>query len=269
MFWLVMQISSTLRAVASGIGSGAEQAAASASQVSSASESLAQGSSEQAASLEETSASSEEIKSMSRKNAEHMQSATALVAQSQAKLALTKQSMGEMVDAMNDINAQSGKIGKIIQAIDGIAFQTNLLALNAAVEAARAGEAGMGFAVVADEVRNLARRSAEAAKDTAGLIEESSAKSDYGMKKVDQVAAAMTEITEQMDKVKALVDEVDLGNQKQAHGIEQIDMAITQMEQVTQASAASSEQSSAAAKELDSQAVRLKQIVTQLTVMVG
>ena len=139
---------------------------------------------------------------------------------------------------MGDIKASSDKVAKIIKVIDEIAFQTNILALNAAVEAARAGEAGMGFAVVADEVRNLAQRCAQAAKDTAALIEESIVKSNDGKTKVDQVAVAIRAITEESAKVKTLVDEVSLGSQEQTRGIEQVAKALTQMEQVTQQSAA-------------------------------
>src|SRR5437764_246962 len=142
-------------------------------------------------------------------------------------------------------------------------------ALNAAVEAARAGEAGMGFAVVADEVRNLAQRCAQAAKDTAGLIEESIAKSNDGKTKVDQVAVAIRFITEESARVKTLVDEVSLGSLEQTRGIEQIAKALTQMEQVTQQSAANAEESAAAAEELTAQASTLMEVVHQLSAMVG
>ena len=233
---MIHSVAKTLTRSVSELKEGAEQVASAASQVSSSSQSLAQGSSEQAASLEETSASSEEINSMARKNTENARSAADLVTQSQQKFVETNQSLQEMVAAMSEINTHSGKISKIIKVIDEIAFQTNILALNAAVEAARAGEAGMGFAVVADEVRNLAQRCAQAAKDTAALIEESIAKSNDGKRKVDQVAAAIREITDESIKIKTLVDEVNLGSQEQARGIEQIGKAITQMEQVTQKS---------------------------------
>jgi methyl-accepting chemotaxis protein/methyl-accepting chemotaxis protein-1 (serine sensor receptor) len=174
-----------------------------------------------------------------------------------------------MVVAMNGIGDSSNKIAKIIKVIDEIAFQTNILALNAAVEAARAGEAGMGFAVVADEVRNLAQRCAQAAKDTAALIEESIAKSNDGKTKVDQVAVAIRTITEESAKVKTLVDEVNLGSQEQARGIEQIGKAIAQMEQVTQKNAANAEESAAAAEELNAQSETLKDVVERLTAMLG
>ncbi len=177
------------------LGEGAGQVASAAGQISSSSQSLAQGASQQAASLEETSASSEEINSMARKNAENSQSANGLVTQSQQKFHETNQSLESMVVAMGDIKDSSDKVAKIIKVIDEIAFQTNILALNAAVEAARAGEAGMGFAVVADEVRNLAQRCAQAARDTAALIEESIVKSNDGKVKVDQVAVAIRAIS--------------------------------------------------------------------------
>jgi methyl-accepting chemotaxis protein len=267
--FIVRQINHGLRQTVAQLSEGAEQTASAASQVSSSSQSLAQGSSEQAASLEETSASSEEINSMARKNTENSRSAADLVTQSQEKFTETNQSLEQMVTAMGEIKASSDKISKIIKTIDEIAFQTNILALNAAVEAARAGEAGMGFAVVADEVRNLAQRCAQAAKDTADLIEESIAKSNDGTIKVDQVAVAIRTISEESHKVKMLVDEVNLGSQEQARGIDQIGKALTQMEQVTQGTAANAEESAAAAEELNAQSETLKDVVQRLAAMVG
>lgn len=268
-FFVIGQINRALRQAVAELAEGAEQTASAASQVSSSSQWLAQGSSEQAASLEETSASTEEINSMARKNTENSRNATDLVTQSQQKFAQTNQSLEQTVVAMGEINAQSGKISKIIKVIDEIAFQTNILALNAAVEAARAGEAGMGFAVVADEVRNLAQRCAQAAKDTTSLIEESITKSNDGKTKVDQVATAIRAITEESARIKTLVDEVNLSSQEQARGIEQIGKAITQMEQVTQKTAANAEESAAAAEELTAQSETLKDVVERLTAMVG
>jgi len=267
--FVVRQINVSLRRAISDLSEGAGQVASAAGQISSSSQSLAQGSSEQAASLEETSSSSEEINSMARKNAENSQTAHSLVMQSQQRVEETNHSLESMVTAMADIKNSSDKVSKIIKVIDEIAFQTNILALNAAVEAARAGEAGMGFAVVADEVRNLAQRCAQAAKDTAALIEESIIKSDDGQAKVNHVAVAIHAITEESAKVKTLVDEVSLGSQEQTRGIEQIAKALTQMEQVTQQSAANAEESAAAAEELTAQASTLMEVVHQLSAMVG
>ena len=142
------------------------------------------------------------------------------------------------------------------------------MALNAAVEAARAGEAGMGFAVVADEVRNLAQRCAQAAKDTADLIEDSIHRSNGGKAKVDQVAIAVRAITAESGKIKVLVDEINLGSVEQSRGIDQISRAITQMEQVTQSSAASAEEGAAAAEQLNAQAETMTDVVGRLRVMV-
>jgi len=269
MLWIIRSVSSALRRLAGEMGEGTRQVASAAAQVSASSQSLAQGSSEQAASLEETSASSEEINSMAHKNSENSRAAADLVTRSQHTFEETKRSLQQMVVAMGEINSSSDKISKIIKAIDEIAFQTNILALNAAVEAARAGEAGMGFAVVADEVRNLAQRCAQAAKDTATLIEESITKSRDGKVKVDQVAAAINAITEESSKVKVLVDEVHQGSQEQARGIEQIGKAIAQMEQVTQTAAANAEESASAAEELTALSETLTDVVERLSAMVG
>lgn len=266
--FVLRMVNASLRAAINELSEGAGQVASAANQISSSSQALAQGASEQAASLEETSASSEEINSMARKNAENSQAANGLVTQSQQKFNETNHSLESMVTAMSDIKTSSDKVAKIIKVIDEIAFQTNILALNAAVEAARAGEAGMGFAVVADEVRNLAQRCAQAAKDTAALIEESIVKSNDGKIKVDQVAIAIRAITEESVRVKTLVDEVSLGSQEQTRGIEEVAKALTQMEQVTQQSAASAEESAAAAEELTAQAGALMEVVRQLISMV-
>jgi len=247
----------------------AEQLTNAASLVSTSSQALAQGASEQAASLEETSASAEEINSMARRNTENSESASGLAMSSQERLVETNQALQLTVVAMDDINAQSGKISKIIKVIDEIAFQTNILALNAAVEAARAGEAGMGFAVVADEVRNLAQRCAGAAKDTAALIEESIIKANDGKSKVDQMASAIRSVTDEAGSIRKMVQEVNQGSQEQARGIEQIGKAILQMEQVTQSTAAQAEEGAAAAEELNAQSESLREIVAKLTAAVG
>lgn len=206
---------------------------------------------------------------MTRKNAENSKVAAEYTGQVDQRVGAANHTLGQMVASMSEINTSSEKVSKIIKVIDEIAFQTNILALNAAVEAARAGEAGMGFAVVADEVRNLAQRCAQAAKDTAALIEESMAKSHDGMGKLDQVAEAIGSITESAAKVKTLVDEVNLGSQEQARGIEQIAKAISQMEQVTQKNAANAEESASASEELSGQAETMNSVVGQLQTMVN
>ena len=174
-----------------------------------------------------------------------------------------------MITSMEEIGASSNKISKIIKVIDEIAFQTNILALNAAVEAARAGEAGMGFAVVAEEVRNLAQRSAQAAKDTASLIEDSILKSGEGSRKLGQVAGSIQAITDGAGKVKTLVDEVEASSKEQAQGIEQISKAIAQMDTVTQQTAANAEESASASEELNAQSQALMAVVDQLQTLVG
>lgn len=247
---------------------GARQVAVAAAQVASSSQSLAQGASEQAASLEETSASSEEINSMAQKNSGNSRSTAELLSRSREKVIEANRHLEEMVVSMDLITDSSGKISKIIKVIDEIAFQTNILALNAAVEAARAGEAGLGFAVVADEVRSLAQRSAQAAKDTATLIEDSIARSHEGKLKVDDVAQAIQAVTEDSAKVQTMVDEVRQGSEEQSRGIGQIGRALSQMEQVTQTNAASAEQSAAAAQQLNAQSETLKDVIGRLHAMV-
>jgi methyl-accepting chemotaxis protein/methyl-accepting chemotaxis protein-1 (serine sensor receptor) len=236
------------------ISTGAKQVVAASTQVSSSAQSLSEGATEQAASLEETSASMEEMASMTRRNAENSQDAAAQMAETERLVSGANRALGELVTSMTQIRESSGQVTKIIKTIDEIAFQTNILALNAAVEAARAGEAGMGFAVVADEVRNLAQRSAQAAKDTAALIEASASNATAGGEKVDAVVTAMTAITTSSGRVRGLVEEVSLASRQQSQGIDQVTQAITQMEKVTQTTAATAEESAAASEDLNAQA---------------
>jgi methyl-accepting chemotaxis protein len=266
---VALQTTKQLRGVTADLGKGAQQIASASGQIASSSQALAQGASEQAASLEETSSSSQEITSMTQKNAENSQAAATVMAEVDKHVQAGNRTLEEMVISMREITTSSDKISKIIKVIDEIAFQTNILALNAAVEAARAGEAGMGFAVVADEVRNLAQRSAQAAKDTAALIEESIAKSNEGGTKLGRVTEVIRAITASAARVKTLVDEVNLGSQEQSRGIEQISKALGQMDQVTQDTAASAEQSASASEEMSAQAEALDHIVATLRSLVG
>jgi methyl-accepting chemotaxis protein len=268
-FFIIRGINNALGGVVTTLRQGAEQITSASSQVASAAESLSHGATEQAASLQETSASMEEMAWMTRKNAENATAAATLVASVSQQVTDSNTALTQMVGSMAAIKDSSNKVAKIIKTIDEIAFQTNILALNAAVEAARAGEAGMGFAVVADEVRNLAQRSARAAKDTAGLIEESIARSHEGAKTVEQVATAIGSITGSVASVKGIVEEVREASQQQTQGIDQVAQAIAHMEKVTQNTAATAEESAAASEELNAQAESSIEVVQELERLVG
>jgi len=239
----------------------ATHVSAAADQINSGAQSLAQSSSEQAASLEEVSASMQEMASMAEQNATNTKEARAI---SDATAATTESGVGAMKslsEAMQLIESSSDSTARVLKTIEGIAFQTNLLALNAAVEAARAGDAGKGFAVVAEEVRNLAMRSAQAAKDTAGLIEAS-------MKSVGQgvdINADMTEklgkIDSGVNKVREVMGEIAAAGERQGRGVVEINTAIEEMNVVTQATAASAEESASAAAELRQQAAHVTELV--------
>jgi methyl-accepting chemotaxis protein/methyl-accepting chemotaxis protein-1 (serine sensor receptor) len=269
LFGIVRHANGALRRLAQQLGDSAAQVAGAASQVSETSKALADGANQQAASLQETSASTEEINSITRKNAEHAMQVVSLVKESDQGAAQVNQTLDGMVEKMKEIGASSNKIARIIKVIDEIAFQTNILALNAAVEAARAGEAGLGFAVVADEVRNLAQRCAQAAKDTAGLIEESIQTSRHGNSQLDQVAQAVRSMMDNSTRVKSLVDEVNLGSQEQTRGMDHISTAVIQMEQVTQKNASAAQDGAAAGNQLDQHAAALRGLVHEMREMVG
>ncbi len=248
---------------------GAEQVSSASGQVSAASQSLAEGATEQAAGLEETSSSLEEMSSMTKQNADNAQQANALAGEAKKAADKGSDSMKRMSLAIRDIQKSSDETAKIIKVIDEIAFQTNLLALNAAVEAARAGEAGKGFAVVAQEVRNLAMRSAEAAKNTTNMIEESVKNSKNGVDIAAEVGKVLDEIVQSVSKTSDLVAEIDAASSEQAKGIDQVNTAVAQMDKITQQNAANAEESASASEELSAQAQQMNSIVQELANIVG
>lgn len=237
--------------------------------VAKASQQMAQGTSQQASSLEETSASLEEMASMTKQNADHASNADKLMKEVKQAIEQSMKAMQRMIGEINNIRESANQTAKIIKTIDEIAFQTNLLALNAAVEAARAGEAGKGFAVVAEEVRNLAQRSAEAARNTADLIEGSQKNAESGVNVTEELSREMTSVAEAAEKVAALVAEIDAASQEQARGVDQLNTAVAEMDHVVQQNAANAEESASASEELSSQARELNAMVVELINLVG
>ncbi|CAB3897995.1 methyl-accepting chemotaxis protein [Achromobacter piechaudii] len=212
---------------------------------------------EQAASLEETAASMEELATAVKQNTEHAHQANALAAESRGVAMRGGEAVNQVVETMARISDSSRRIAEIVSVIDGIAFQTNILALNAAVEAARAGEQGKGFAVVAGEVRSLAQRSAQAAREVKDLIEQSTTNVDSGAEQVRQAGETMQEIVTSVQRVTQIMAEITEASTEQSQGIDQINRAVTQMDDVTQQNAALVEQAAAAASSLEDQAKRL------------
>jgi methyl-accepting chemotaxis protein len=268
-FFITRSITGSIGRVVEGLTEGAYQVASASAQVASASQELAEGASEQAASLEETSSSLEEMASMTKQNAENAGQANALMNKTRQVVEQANGSMAHLTDSMEEISKASEATSKIIKTIDEIAFQTNLLALNAAVEAARAGEAGSGFAVVADEVRNLAMRAAEAAKNTADLIEGTVKKIKEGSEIVQKTNSEFSEVQASSAKMGELVGEISAASGEQAQGIEQISKAVSEMDRVIQRNSASAEESASASEEMSAQAEQMKQFVGELATVVG
>jgi len=247
----------------------AEQVASAGAEITAGSQSLAQSASHQAGAIEEVSSSLQEMASMTKQNSDNTRIATTYAAETRASAADGVARMKELSSAINKIKASADQTAKIVKTIDEIAFQTNLLALNAAVEAARAGDAGRGFAVVADEVRNLAMRSAEAAKTTAALIEESVVNANGGVTMNAEVLKTLGAINAQVVKVSDVVAEIAAASEQQSQGVEQINGAVLSMNTVTQQMAAGAEQSASAAEELASQSNVMTDMVGQFELTNG
>ena len=259
----------SLRELATGLTTNANQTAQASGQITTSSQIVAAGASEQAAALEETSAALEENVSMIKRNAESAQHAQQSASAARTAADAGAGEMAVMIKAMDDLKTSSDNISITLKTIDEIAFQTNILALNAAVEAARAGEAGAGFAVVADEVRTLAKRSAEAARETAERIGDSVDKSNRGIAVSARVAEHLSAIQKRIVELESLVRDISRASSEQSTGIEQVNRAVTDMDRVTQSNAASAEEAAAAAEELNAQADMLHASVAQLARLIG
>lgn len=252
-----------LNSMFSEISSSTAQVNSGSGQIADGAQALAQGSTEQAAAVEQLSASISEIAQKTKDTADMAGKAAALADTIKTNAEKGGRQMDEMIAAVNEINQASQSINKVIKVIDDIAFQTNILALNAAVEAARAGQHGKGFAVVAEEVRSLAAKSAEAAKDTGGLIANSMEKAELGTRIADETAASLLEIVDGIKESNQLIGEIAKSSEDQSLGISQINIGIDQVAQVIQQNSATAEESAAASEEMSGQASMLEALVAQ------
>lgn len=230
---------------------------------------LADGSNRQASAIQETSATIEETASMVRQNNENTKQATILSRNTKQYADESTDATQKMMETMNELEVSSHEISKIIKAIDDIAFQTNILSLNAAVEAARAGDAGQGFAVVAEEVRNLAQKSAQAAKNTESIIEHNINLSKQGFEMAKEVETSLTKINDEVKKVDELLNEIAVATNEQAQGVDQINKAITQMEEALQTNAGTAENTSSASRQLLAQSSSMDNIVGELSSIIN
>jgi methyl-accepting chemotaxis protein len=237
--------------------------------LSSTSQVLAQGASNQASSVEETSSALVQMSSMTKHNADNATQADTLMKDATVVVEKANHSMNELISSMGNISKASEETSNIIKTIDEIAFQTNLLALNAAVEAARAGEAGTGFAVVADEVRNLALQAADAAKNTADLIEGTVNNISTGSETANHTNDAFIEVAENVTKVAELVEQIATISREQAEGIEQVNKALTEIDKVVQQNATNADESTVASKEMNAHAQEMKDMIRELEILVG
>jgi len=256
------QMNDTLTGLVGKVRQGTDTIATASAEIAAGNMDLSSRTEQQASSLEETASSMEELTGTSKQNADNARQANKLASSASEVAVKGGAVVSQVVSTMGSINESAKKIADIIGVIDGIAFQTNILALNAAVEAARAGEQGRGFAVVASEVRSLAQRSAAAAKDIKGLINDSVEKVDAGTKLVDQAGASMSEIVDSVRRVTDIISEIAAASEEQTAGIEQVNQAIGQMDEVTQQNAALVEQAAAAAESLQDQSANLAETVS-------
>ncbi len=258
-----------LSTISADLAEAADQIATASAQLASANQVLAQGISKQAASVSEVSGSSELMASIMRQSAESSKSAGNLMMTADGLAAEVTQDLDELLVSMQASGAAAAKIAGVTKVVDELAFQTNILSLNAAVEAARAGESGAGFAVVADEVRSLAQRSAEAARDIAALVEESSVKTKEGASRLDRVAEAMRSLIGQTTQVKGLVDELTVSNEELVRGTDQISESMRQLDTIVQTAASSSQETAATGQEMSAQAATMRDLVLGLQTIAG
>jgi methyl-accepting chemotaxis protein len=266
---IARSVARPLERIAHGLDESAGQVSAASGQVATSGQQLAEGASEQAAAVEETSSSLEEMASMTRQNADNTDQADRLMQEAKQIVGEASDAMEQLGESMTRMTGASEETQKVVKTIEEIAFQTNLLALNAAVEAARAGEAGAGFAVVADEVRNLAIRAGEAARDTARLIDDNVRTIHESSNIAGRAGEAFHKVKDSSGRMSELIGEVAAASREQAQGIDQINKAVSDMDRVTQQTAANAEESGSAAEEMSAQAREMQAYVQRLRLLVA